>query len=215
MLNVSVLIISFFTPPQTCFPSGFETQASNSEHEILLVFYIGSWKTIFTSTYRRTYSQSSFFSSSLFCFWCHLLQKCNREFLLYIFLFLTESKPVHIEVKEQNEVDEEEEEEDEEEEEEEESEESEDSEGSEDEDEKTSDEREADSQAIGKQSMEKKPSKEISSDSEYDSDDDRTKEERAYDKAKRRIEVLRYTWILVLYNKQINFQLILSHLSKW
>ncbi|KAI1241703.1 hypothetical protein IHE44_0005191 [Lamprotornis superbus] len=99
-----------------------------------------------------------------------------------------ESKPVHIEVKEQNEVDEEEEEEDEEEEEEEESEESEDSEGSEDEDEKTSDEREPDSQAIGKQSMEKKPSKEISSDSEYDSDDDRTKEERAYDKAKRRIE---------------------------
>uniref|UniRef100_A0A8B9I5U0 Eukaryotic translation initiation factor 5B n=1 Tax=Anser brachyrhynchus TaxID=132585 RepID=A0A8B9I5U0_9AVES len=75
-------------------------------------------------------------------------------------------------------------------EEEEESEESEDgeSEGSDDEDEKTSDEREADSQAAGKQSMEKKPSKEISSDSEYDSDDDRTKEERAYDKAKRRIE---------------------------
>ncbi|KAM4905012.1 eukaryotic translation initiation factor 5B isoform 13-T15 [Sylvia borin] len=99
-----------------------------------------------------------------------------------------ESKPVHIEVKEQNEVDEEEEEEDEEEEEEEESEESEESEGSEDEDEKTSDEREPDSQAIGKQSMEKKLSKEISSDSEYDSDDDRTKEERAYDKAKRRIE---------------------------
>ncbi|XP_009999742.1 PREDICTED: eukaryotic translation initiation factor 5B [Chaetura pelagica] len=100
-----------------------------------------------------------------------------------------ESKPVHIEVKEQNEVDEEEEEEeDEEEEEEEESEESEDSEGSDDEDGKTSDEKEADSQAIGKQSMEKKLSKEISSDSEYDSDDDRTKEERAYDKAKRRIE---------------------------
>eukprot|EP00075_Anas_platyrhynchos_P020684 XP_027309937.1 LOW QUALITY PROTEIN: eukaryotic translation initiation factor 5B [Anas platyrhynchos] len=102
-----------------------------------------------------------------------------------------ESKPVHIEVKEQNEVDEEEEEEEEDEdEEEEESEESEDgeSEGSDDEDEKTSDEREADSQATGKQSMEKKPSKEISSDSEYDSDDDRTKEERAYDKAKRRIE---------------------------
>ncbi|XP_067994761.1 eukaryotic translation initiation factor 5B isoform X2 [Melanerpes formicivorus] len=98
-----------------------------------------------------------------------------------------ESKPVHIEVKEQNEVDEEEEEEDEEEEEED-SEESEDSEGSEDEDDKTSDERETDSQAIGKQSMEKKASKEISSDSEYDSDDDRTKEERAYDKAKRRIE---------------------------
>ncbi|NWR73971.1 IF2P factor, partial [Centropus unirufus] len=99
-----------------------------------------------------------------------------------------ESKPVHIEVKEQNEVDEEEEEEEDEEEEDEESEESEDSEGSEDEDEKTSDEREADSHAIGKQSMEKKLSKEISSDSEYDSEDDRTKEERAYDKAKRRIE---------------------------
>ncbi|NWY03445.1 IF2P factor, partial [Nothoprocta ornata] len=102
-----------------------------------------------------------------------------------------ESKPVHIEVKEQNEVDEEEDEEDEdEEEEEEESEESDEgeSEGSDDEDEKTSDEREADSQAVGKQSMEKKASKEISSDSEYDSDDDRTKEERAYDKAKRRIE---------------------------
>ncbi|NWU71309.1 IF2P factor, partial [Pterocles burchelli] len=99
-----------------------------------------------------------------------------------------ESKPVHIEVKEQNEMDEEEEEEEDEEEEEEESEESEDSEGSEDEDEKTSDEREADSQALGKQSVEKKTCKEISSDSEYDSDDDRTKEERAYDKAKRRIE---------------------------
>uniref|UniRef100_A0A8D2P1I9 Eukaryotic translation initiation factor 5B n=1 Tax=Zosterops lateralis melanops TaxID=1220523 RepID=A0A8D2P1I9_ZOSLA len=112
----------------------------------------------------------------------------NKEGVRIFTSFLTESKPVHIEVKEQNEVDEEEEEEDEEEEEEEESEESEDSEGSEDEDEKTSDEREADSQAIGKQSMEKKPSKEISSDSEYDSDDDRTKEERAYDKAKRRIE---------------------------
>uniref|UniRef100_A0A8C3L9G8 Eukaryotic translation initiation factor 5B n=1 Tax=Chrysolophus pictus TaxID=9089 RepID=A0A8C3L9G8_CHRPC len=83
-----------------------------------------------------------------------------------------------------------EEEEEDEEEEEEESEESEDaeSEGSEDEDGKTSDERDADSQATGKQSGERKPSKEISSDSEYDSDDDRTKEERAYDKAKRRIE---------------------------
>uniref|UniRef100_A0A663LWH8 Eukaryotic translation initiation factor 5B n=1 Tax=Athene cunicularia TaxID=194338 RepID=A0A663LWH8_ATHCN len=127
-------------------------------------------------------------SLGLFC--CPLPHKCefNREFLLQIFFFLIESKPVHIEVKEQNEVDEEEEEEEDEEEEEEESEDSEDSEGSDDEDEKTSDEREADSQAIGKQSMEKKPSKEISSDSEYDSDDDRTKEERAYDKAKRRIE---------------------------
>uniref|UniRef100_A0A8C0EUE1 Eukaryotic translation initiation factor 5B n=1 Tax=Bubo bubo TaxID=30461 RepID=A0A8C0EUE1_BUBBB len=117
-----------------------------------------------------------------------LLQAQGKKIFTSDFFFLTESKPVHIEVKEQNEVDEEEEEEEDEEEEEEESEDSEDSEGSDDEDEKTSDEREADSQAIGKQSMEKKPSKEISSDSEYDSDDDRTKEERAYDKAKRRIE---------------------------
>uniref|UniRef100_A0A8B9BZE6 Eukaryotic translation initiation factor 5B n=1 Tax=Anser brachyrhynchus TaxID=132585 RepID=A0A8B9BZE6_9AVES len=126
---------------------------------------------------------------SLFC--CPFPQKFEFKRILTYIYFLTESKPVHIEVKEQNEVDEEEEEEEEDEdEEEEESEESEDgeSEGSDDEDEKTSDEREADSQAAGKQSMEKKPSKEISSDSEYDSDDDRTKEERAYDKAKRRIE---------------------------
>lgn len=125
---------------------------------------------------------------------------------------MIESKPVHIEVKEQNEVDEEEEEEEEdEEEEEEESEESDDaeSEGSEDEDEKTSDERDADSQATGKQSVEKKPSKEISSDSEYDSDDDRTKEERAYDKAKRRIEVLECSFIrgvLMMCKKQCSFQ---------
>uniref|UniRef100_A0A8C3L2T8 Eukaryotic translation initiation factor 5B n=1 Tax=Chrysolophus pictus TaxID=9089 RepID=A0A8C3L2T8_CHRPC len=118
-----------------------------------------------------------------------LLQAQGNSY--FRFYFLIESQPVHIEVKEQNEVDEEEEEEEEdEEEEEEESEESEDaeSEGSEDEDGKTSDERDADSQATGKQSGERKPSKEISSDSEYDSDDDRTKEERAYDKAKRRIE---------------------------
>uniref|UniRef100_A0A8B9EZX6 Eukaryotic translation initiation factor 5B n=1 Tax=Amazona collaria TaxID=241587 RepID=A0A8B9EZX6_9PSIT len=144
-----------------------------------------------------TYSQSSLFYSSLWVGFFFLVPsplpykgEFNKAFLLKVLFFflLTESKPVHIEVKEQNEVDEEEEEEEDEEDEEEESEESEDSEGSEDEDEKTSDEREADSQAIGKQSVEKKPSKEISSDSEYDSDDDRTKEERAYDKAKRRIE---------------------------
>ncbi|EPY75733.1 eukaryotic translation initiation factor 5B isoform 2 [Camelus ferus] len=57
-----------------------------------------------------------------------------------------------------------------------------------DEDEKVSDEKDA-----GK-TLEKKPSKEMSSESEYDSDDDRTKEERAYDKAKRRIE-LRHTHV--------------------
>uniref|UniRef100_A0A5F5PU41 Eukaryotic translation initiation factor 5B n=1 Tax=Equus caballus TaxID=9796 RepID=A0A5F5PU41_HORSE len=58
------------------------------------------------------------------------------------------------------------------------------SEGSEgdEEDEKVSDEKDA-----GK-TLDKKSSKELSSESEYDSDDDRTKEERAYDKAKRRIE---------------------------
>ncbi|XP_067419653.1 eukaryotic translation initiation factor 5B [Emydura macquarii macquarii] len=110
-----------------------------------------------------------------------------------------EGKPVHIEVKEHNEMEEEEEEEDEEDEDE--SEESEDgeSEGSEDEDEKTSDERETECQAVGKQSVEKKPSKEISSDSECDSDDDRTKEELAYDKAKRRIEKRR-----IENNKNVN-----------
>ncbi|EMP27173.1 Eukaryotic translation initiation factor 5B [Chelonia mydas] len=105
-----------------------------------------------------------------------------------------EGTPVHIEVKEHNEVEEEDEEEDEEEEEEEESEESEEGESEGSEDEKTSDERETESQAVGKQLVEKKSSKEISSDSECDSDDDRTKEELVYDKAKRRIE-LRHTHV--------------------
>ncbi|XP_053162189.1 eukaryotic translation initiation factor 5B isoform X1 [Hemicordylus capensis] len=109
-----------------------------------------------------------------------------------------ERKTVHIEVKEQNDEDE-----DEDDEEEDESEEFEDgeSEGSEDEDEKTSDEREAESQAAGKQSVEKKLNKEVSSDSEYYSDDDRTKEERSYDKAKRRIEKRR-----VENNKNTNYE---------
>ncbi|XP_060043447.1 eukaryotic translation initiation factor 5B isoform X3 [Erinaceus europaeus] len=91
---------------------------------------------------------------------------------------------VHIEVKENPEEEEEEMEEEEEEEEEESEEEEGESEGSEgdEEDEKVSDEK--DSVKI----LDKKPSKEMSSESEYDSDDDRTKEERAYDKAKRRIE---------------------------
>uniref|UniRef100_A0A8C0LJW0 Eukaryotic translation initiation factor 5B n=1 Tax=Canis lupus dingo TaxID=286419 RepID=A0A8C0LJW0_CANLU len=96
-----------------------------------------------------------------------------------------EENTVHIEVKENPEEEEEEEEEESEEEESEEEEEEEgESEGSEgdEEDEKVSDEKDA-----GKM-LDKKPSKEMSSESEYDSDDDRTKEERAYDKAKRRIE---------------------------
>ncbi|XP_013009735.1 eukaryotic translation initiation factor 5B isoform X2 [Cavia porcellus] len=93
---------------------------------------------------------------------------------------------VHIEVKEvkenpeEEEEEEEEEDEDESEEEEEEEGESEASDGDED-DEKMSDEKDS-----GK--TDTKQSKEISSDSECDSDDDRTKEEQAYDKAKRRIE---------------------------
>uniref|UniRef100_A0A8C0GC38 Eukaryotic translation initiation factor 5B n=1 Tax=Chelonoidis abingdonii TaxID=106734 RepID=A0A8C0GC38_CHEAB len=131
-----------------------------------------------------------------------LLQAQGKYILLQFSVLLPEVKPVHIEVKEHNEVEEEDEEDEEEdEEEEEESEESEDgeSEGSEDEDEKTSDERETESQAVGKQSVEKKPSKEISSDSECDSDDDRTKEDILYDKAKRRIEKRR-----IENNKNVN-----------
>uniref|UniRef100_A0A8C0G6W9 Eukaryotic translation initiation factor 5B n=1 Tax=Chelonoidis abingdonii TaxID=106734 RepID=A0A8C0G6W9_CHEAB len=139
---------------------------------------------------------------------CILLHPCTvytmKPDLSYYFSlwWFLEVKPVHIEVKEHNEVEEEDEEDEEEdEEEEEESEESEDgeSEGSEDEDEKTSDERETESQAVGKQSVEKKPSKEISSDSECDSDDDRTKEDILYDKAKRRIEKRR-----IENNKNVN-----------
>ncbi|KAM7318817.1 hypothetical protein ACRRTK_021929 [Alexandromys fortis] len=103
-----------------------------------------------------------------------------------------EGNTIHIEVQEKPEEEEEEEDEedDEEEEESEDEEEEGESEGSEgdEEDEKMSDEKES-----GK-TLDKKPSKDVSSDSEYDSDDDRTKEERAYDKAKRRIE-LRHTHV--------------------
>uniref|UniRef100_A0A8D0GY55 Eukaryotic translation initiation factor 5B n=1 Tax=Sphenodon punctatus TaxID=8508 RepID=A0A8D0GY55_SPHPU len=107
-----------------------------------------------------------------------------------------ERKTVHIEVKEHNE----DEDEDEDEEESEEFEEGE-SEGSDDEDEKTSDEKETESRAAGKKSVEKKPSKDMSSDSECSSDDDRTKEELAYDKAKRRIEKRR-----IENNKNVNIE---------
>ncbi|KAL6039320.1 hypothetical protein STEG23_014159, partial [Scotinomys teguina] len=96
-----------------------------------------------------------------------------------------EGNTIHIEVQEKPEEEEEEDEEEDEEEEESEDEEEEgESEGSEgdEEDEKMSDEKDS-----GK-TLDKKPSKDVSSDSEYDSDDERTKEERAYDKAKRRIE---------------------------
>uniref|UniRef100_A0A8C5SU27 Eukaryotic translation initiation factor 5B n=1 Tax=Laticauda laticaudata TaxID=8630 RepID=A0A8C5SU27_LATLA len=97
-----------------------------------------------------------------------------------------ERKTVHIEVKEQNEDDEDEDEDEDEDMEESEEYEEGESEGSE--EEKTSDEKESDPQAAAKHSVERKLNKEISSDSESDSDDDRTKEERSYDKAKRRIE---------------------------
>lgn len=94
-----------------------------------------------------------------------------------------EGSMIHIEV-EENPEEEEEEEEDEDEEDSEDEEDEGDSEGSDgdEEDYKLSDEKD-----LGK-AGDTKPNKDASSDSEYDSDDDRTKEERAYDKAKRRIE---------------------------
>ncbi|XP_042317035.1 eukaryotic translation initiation factor 5B [Sceloporus undulatus] len=107
-----------------------------------------------------------------------------------------ERKTVHIEVKEQNDEDEDEDDEDEDE-----SEEYEDGESEGSDDEKTSDERETESQAASKQTVERKLNKEMSSDSEYDSDDDRTKEERSYDKAKRRIEKRR-----IENNKNMNME---------
>ncbi|XP_026563336.1 eukaryotic translation initiation factor 5B isoform X2 [Pseudonaja textilis] len=108
-----------------------------------------------------------------------------------------ERKTVHIEVKEQNEDDEDEDEDEDEDMEESEEYEEGESEGSE--EEKTSDEKESDLQAAAKHTVEKKLNKEISSDSESDSDDDRTKEERSYDKAKRRIEKRR-----IENNKNVN-----------
>ncbi|KAM8976026.1 eukaryotic translation initiation factor 5B isoform 2-T2 [Pelodytes ibericus] len=95
-----------------------------------------------------------------------------------------EATKVHIEVQEKNEEEEEEEEEDDEEERE--SDEDGDSEGSD--EGKSSDDKPADSQPVTPKSSEKKQPKELSSESESDSEDDRTKEEIAYDKAKRRIE---------------------------
>lgn len=94
-----------------------------------------------------------------------------------------EGNMIHIEV-EENPEEEEEEEEDEDEEDSDDEEDEGDSEGSDgdEEDYKLSDEKD-----LGK-AGDTKPNKDASSDSEYDSDDDRTKEERAYDKAKRRIE---------------------------
>ncbi|XP_053311131.1 eukaryotic translation initiation factor 5B isoform X2 [Spea bombifrons] len=100
-----------------------------------------------------------------------------------------ETKTVHIEVQEKNQ-DEEDEEEDEDEEDEGESEEEDEDEGDSDasDEGKSSDDKPAVSQTVTPKHAEKKASKELSSESESDSDDDRTKEEIAYDKAKRRIE---------------------------
>ncbi|KAE8625574.1 hypothetical protein XENTR_v10006323 [Xenopus tropicalis] len=100
-----------------------------------------------------------------------------------------ETKTIHIEVQEKNEEEEEEDEDEEDEGESEEEDEDEgDSEGTE--DGKSSDEKPQESQTVAPKLQEKKPSRELSSESESesDSDDDRTKEEIAYDKAKRRIE---------------------------
>ncbi|XP_030057275.1 eukaryotic translation initiation factor 5B [Microcaecilia unicolor] len=88
-----------------------------------------------------------------------------------------EVKTVHIEVNENNDEEDEEEDDEEADEEEGESEEEDEEEG-----ETEGSEGESDKKEI------EKPSKELSSESESDSDDDRTKEERVYDKAKRRIE---------------------------
>ncbi|XP_029460645.1 eukaryotic translation initiation factor 5B [Rhinatrema bivittatum] len=102
-----------------------------------------------------------------------------------------EVKTVHIEVDENNEEEDDEEEVDEEDEEgesEEEDEEEGETEGSEDE---------------GDRKGTEKPNKELSSESESDSDDDRTKEERVYDKAKRRIEKRR-----IENNKNINAEIL-------
>ncbi|XP_018105286.1 eukaryotic translation initiation factor 5B isoform X2 [Xenopus laevis] len=100
-----------------------------------------------------------------------------------------EAKTVHIEVQEKNEEEEEEEDDDEGESEEEDEDEG-DSEGTE--DGKSSDEKPQETQTVEPKLQGKKHSRELSSESESesesDSDDDRTKEEIAYDKAKRRIE---------------------------
>lgn len=70
MLNLSVLIILFFTTPQTCFASGFETQASNSEHEtlFLLLFFTLEVEKLSWQTFIVGPTLSPFFSSSLICF---------------------------------------------------------------------------------------------------------------------------------------------------
>ncbi|XP_078514139.1 eukaryotic translation initiation factor 5B isoform X2 [Lissotriton helveticus] len=113
-----------------------------------------------------------------------------------------ESKKVHIEVKENNAEEEEEEEEDEDGESED-DEEDDESDGSEDEDDEKASDKEGETHVDGKKATVKKASKDFTSESESDSEDDRTKEERAYDKAKQRIERRRFE-----NNKNINTDLL-------
>lgn len=101
-----------------------------------------------------------------------------------------DAKTVHIEVQEKNEDEDEDDDDDDDEDDDAESEED-DDEGDSSDDEKSAEEKPAkptESHSTGSKPAEKKPIAEHSSESESDSDDDRTKEERIYDKAKRRIE---------------------------
>lgn len=101
-----------------------------------------------------------------------------------------DAKTVHIEVQEKNEDEDEDDDDDDDEDDDAESEED-DDEGDSSDDEKSAEEKPAkptESHSTGSKPAEKKPVVEHSSESESDSDDDRTKEERIYDKAKRRIE---------------------------
>lgn len=101
-----------------------------------------------------------------------------------------DAKTVHIEVQEKNEDEDEDDDDDDDEDDDAESEED-DDEGDSSDDEKSAEEKPAkptESHSTGSKPAEKKPIVEHSSESESDSDDDRTKEERIYDKAKRRIE---------------------------
>ncbi|XP_075056257.1 eukaryotic translation initiation factor 5B isoform X2 [Mixophyes fleayi] len=116
-----------------------------------------------------------------------------------------ETKTVHIEVQEKNNEEEEDDEEDEDEDDDAESEEEDDEEGGSSDDEKSLEEKPTESHSVGSKHAERKAIKEHSSESETDSDDDRTKEERVYDNAKRRIEKRR-----IENQKTINTQVLRS-----
>lgn len=102
-----------------------------------------------------------------------------------------DAKTVHIEVQEKNEDEDEDDDDDDDDEDDDAESEEDDDEGDSSDDEKSAEEKPAkptESHSTGSKPAEKKPIVEHSSESESDSDDDRTKEERIYDKAKRRIE---------------------------